>query len=369
MFWYIVICALMLYPMSLVRAGNLSNRKTQQVALLSACFILLLFMGLRHVSVGVDTQYYAHVFTQFSGIPLKNVFTAKTYATSSQTWSLDFEYGYRLYNKLLSYLSNKRQTITFCNSLFIIVLLYRVIRKYSSNYMLSIWLYITLGIFQTEMNVARNAIAILLVYLALDQVEKKRPVRYVLACLLAASFHKAAVLFIPVYWLVRAVRWKPRSMAAVILVSLAVGLVFPLIAPVLRSFLPYSITRYFVSTNSKLEAVVVGLFYLVLFLMVLYFMNRQQRQKVFSECSMGLTMFTLNLSCFGLSFGVGYAARAAALFGPYMLLFIPQMLQRIENPDKRRAVSAMVVLVCGCQYVLRMLINNIGGTLPYSFFW
>ena len=32
-------------------------------------------------------------------------------------------------------------------------------------------------------------------------------------------------------------------------------------------------------------------------------------------------------------------------------------------------LTALIVLLSGIQYVLRMCINNIGGTLPYVFCW
>ena len=65
MFWYLVICVLMMYPLSVRRAGSVSGKKTQQLALLLSCLILWFFMAMRHVSVGVDTKYYSYVFTQF----------------------------------------------------------------------------------------------------------------------------------------------------------------------------------------------------------------------------------------------------------------------------------------------------------------
>ena len=59
----------------------------------------------------------------------------------------------------------------------------------------------------------------------------------------------------------------------------------------------------------------------------------------------------------------------AALFGPYVILLIPQMLSLIESRTRRENAALLVAVVSGVQYILRMCVNNIGGTLPYDFFW
>ena len=163
MFWYLVICVLMLYPYAIARAGSLTGRRTKHIALMNACLILWFFMAFRGLRVGVDTKHYAYVFSQFDDIPFSRVFTAVTYANESESWAFDFEPGYRLANKLLSLFFTSPQAITVFNSTVIMVLWYFLIKRESPCFLLSVWLFVTLGIYQTEMNVTRNAIAILMV--------------------------------------------------------------------------------------------------------------------------------------------------------------------------------------------------------------
>lgn len=369
MFWYIVICILMLYPLSIACVGKISEKKTKTFALGIACAILCFFMAMRSVSVGVDTKYYCYVFTQFLKIPWNEVFSCETFATESQTWEFNFEPGYRFYNKMISFFSDSPQVFIFCNSVLIILLLYHFIRNNSPNYLLSIWLYITLGIYQTEMNVTRNAIAILIVFNALKYIEKKRLFPYISYCLFAATFHRAALVFIPLYWLLPKIVWNWNRMVASIFVSIGIGILFPVAEPFLYVILPDSITKYFISNNSKIEAVMVGVFYLFLFLFIYILMDKTERSCIFGKCRTGTSFFVFNLCCFGLSFGIGYASRIAALFGPYMIIYIPEIIQMKKSAIKRQRITELVALICGIQYILRLCINNIGGTLPYLFFW
>ena len=160
MLWYLIICVLMCIPCAIVRAGIRLRLKTMHIALMTACLILWFFMAFRDITVGVDTKHYAYVFTQFEKIPFSKVFTVVTYSNEAKSWAFDFEPGYRLLNKLLSVFFSGAQAITIFNSTVIMLLWYKLIRRESPDYMLSDWLVLTLGIFQTEMNVTRNAIAI-----------------------------------------------------------------------------------------------------------------------------------------------------------------------------------------------------------------
>lgn len=369
MIWYIVICILMLYPLSISREGTLAGKDTRPLALLTGCLILWFFMAMRDLSVGVDTKYYSYVFVQFADIPLSKVFTAVTYATESETWSFDFEPGYRLVNKLVSWFSESPQAITIFNSTLIMVLLYRLIRKESPNYMLSLWLYITLGIFQTEMNVTRNAIAILIVYNGFSYLKNREPRKFLLVCIAAAMFHVAALVLIPVYWVVHYGKLTPKKCLLIVAAACAVGVVFPYLGPFVRMIMPARLDKYFYGGNESLGSVLVGMFNGGIFLVCWWLMRPAERSRVFPECASGVAMLLLNLCFFGLNLGLEDASRMAALFGPYTLLLIPQMLELIASPVRRKNATALVAALCGIVYILRMCINNIGGTMPYAFFW
>lgn len=369
LFWYIVICALMLYPLNIVRAGAFSEKKTRHVALVAACLILWFFMAMRGISVGVDTKYYSYVFTQFSDIPLNKIFTAVTYATASETWAFDFEPGYRLLNKVVSWFCAAPQAITFVNSTLIMVLLYHLIQRNSPNYMLSIWLYITLGVYQTEMNVTRNAIAILMVYNGFTFAENRQFGKYLLVCLFASTFHAAALVFIPMYWLFHNFPLDLKKCGILIGASCLVGLIFPFISPYIRMVVPDNLDKYFEGNNEKLESLMVGLLNAGVFAVSYLMLRRTERRNVFQNHAIGTMMLLTNLCFFGLNLGLADASRMAALFGPYLIILIPRMLSRIRSDAARKKAAILVAVFCGIQYILRLGINNIGGSMPYVFFW
>lgn len=369
MLWYLVICVLMYYPCAIARAGLRSGRKTKHIALMTACVILWFFMAFRDISVGVDTRHYAYVFTQFKKIPFSQVFTAVTYANESESWAFDFEPGYRLVNKLLSLLFTHPQTITIFNATIIMVLWYNLIRRESPDFMLSIWMLLTLGIFQTEMNVTRNAIAILIVYNGFGFLRRGQFLPYAAVCVFASVFHVAALVFLPLYWLIRRFRLTPRRAVALIGAACVLGILFPLIGPYLSALLPGRYAKYLQGSNEKLMSLMVGFLNGGIFLVTWLLLPRKHRHEIWTRHRQGVFLLVINLCFFGLNIGLGDASRMAALFGPYIIILVPRMLTLIPNRARRADAARVLMVLCGIQYVLRMCINNIGGTMPYAFFW
>ncbi len=365
---YLVLCLLLVYPARLCVLAQRQGRSAQHVALAMSCVVLWFFMAMRAQTVGVDTKYYACIYQQFPQIPWKELFTARLYPTPRRTWELNLEPGYRLLNKLLSTYLPAPQWITVANSVLIIALLYRWLRQESPNAMLSIWLYLTLGIYQTEMNVARNAIAILLGYTAFHWIKKRKFWPYLLQILLAASFHKSALVFLPLYWLANR-RWKYRHVVCGTVAACVLGAAYPLVAGHVANLLPYVLAKYLTKSNSKIESIAVGVFYVLLVGFVLYKMTPEERKKLEVQEPQGLFQAMATFSLYGLNLGLASAARMAALFGPYLIVLLPRMLQYITCPRRRAATVQWLAAAAGLQYVLRLLVNNIGGTMPYQFFW
>ena len=369
MFWYVIICVLMFYPFLLVYIGKRNGLNVQKFALKISCVTLLFFMAMRSISIGVDTKFYSYAFKQLSAAAWKDVASMQVYAEAGARWTLKLEIGYRFYNKLVGCFCDSPQAIVIVNSCIIFFLLYRFIYKRSSNYMLSIWLYLTLGIFQTEMNVTRNAIAILLCYLAFQYIEKKQFWKYSLLICIAATFHKSVFVFIPLYFLLGRKICSAKRMLCIVAGSVICGIACIRFGDYIQAYFTMGTGRYLTAGNEKSESLLVGGFYIAIIIFIRFMMKKEERRNMFSNSSLGSWIFMLNLCCFGVNIGLKMAARVAALFGAYMIIFVPELINQIPDKKRRRWVIFLVAAGCGLQYVLRMMINNIGGTMPYRFFW
>ena len=247
-------------------------------------------------------------------------------------------------------------------------LLGKLIKGHSPYVFLSAWLYITLGIYQTQMNMARNAIAILICYLGCKYIAEHNVIKFLICVTIATLFHSSSVLFIPVYWLVTKTKLTGKQVEKILLLSMSCA--FSFVRPLFVRFLPFGFGRYFAGNTSKFESLVVGVFHLVVVAIVIFFTDKHDRTKMFEREAIGVWMLVLEMLFFCIGYDVAAATRMAALFGPYLIIFIPRLIKTgIKSKTMRLNVIALIVIMSGVQYIARLQINNIGLTMPYQFFW
>lgn len=369
MFWYIVLLIMMAFPLSLAYVGYVRKINMRVLVLPLSLMILFFFMSCRAENVGADTAQYVYGFRQICNTSLNNLARMEVYGLGGN-YRLNFEFGYRMYNKAVSVFSTNGQAITVANSLMILLLLRKLIRTKSDYPFMSIWLYITLGIFQTQMNMSRNAIGILICYLGLKYIEERSFAKYILCILLAMLFHTSSILFIPFYWLAGRVKLTPKMLRRILIAAIALGFSFSVFKPFLVTSLPFGFGRYFGNNTQKFSSLLVGVFHVVLLLLTWLLTERTHRREAVEDEYVGMWMFVGNIFFFCVGYDVAAASRMAALFGPYLIVLIPNLLQKgIRSDRKRLAAIASILVLTGAQYVFRISVNNIGATQPYQFFW
>jgi len=91
---------------------------------------------------------------------------------------------------------------------------------------------------------------------------------------------------------------------------------------------------------------------------------------IWLNITLGIWMFVANIFFFCLGYDVLYTARIAVLFGPYLIILIPNLLGKGIKPDSKRLNAiAITMILTGVGYIIRLKINNNGSTMLYLFFW
>ena len=362
MFWYVIILVLLFWPICFTFSKR--NKKSQRIAFKYCLFLLLFFMCCRSINVGKDTHVYVYKFFRIQQSSLKELLQIRNFLQ----W--DSELLYEIYNKLVSLFSTNAQSITISNGVFIIALLGSVVKKQSAYPLLSIWLYLTLGFYQTQMNVTQNAIAILLCYRGLIYIQEKKPFLFLISIVVATSFHLSSIAFLPMYWVINGIKLDTKPFIILFFLLLFVCTIgFNIIRTLIIRLVP-SAYSYGMGNRKDFESLLVGIFHFLTIALLFFCIDSSKRSKIVVLNRIGTWMFLLEMLSFALSLHYPITSRLAALYSPYLIISIPNYLYvGVESNKKRMNIIAIMIVVMALQYILRLHINNIGSTLPYSFFW
>lgn len=159
------------------------NIKLSTLFLSLAAVPLIMVSGLRW-ETGVDHLNYWYLFTNINyGIPNHS------------------EIGFSLLCKAIWFFTMDMSVMFFICALITIVFTFIAIKQSSSNLFISVFLFITMGYYFYSMNSIRHFMAISLFLFAFKFLKERKLIIYIPIILLAATFHKVAIVALPLYFL------------------------------------------------------------------------------------------------------------------------------------------------------------------------
>lgn len=164
--------------------------KTDSLYLLTIMTLLILFLIIKDDSVGVDWLNYKKIFDYAHDLDLISLINHERH-----------EIGYKLYCKLIASIYYDYYFFLGITSILSLLPVYRFIKKYSSDYFLSTLIFMSFTFYSLYFGVIRSSMALSILMISIDFIQKKKPIPFILTVLLAASFHKTALIFLPAYFL------------------------------------------------------------------------------------------------------------------------------------------------------------------------
>ena len=158
--------------------------------------MLVLIIGFRHPSMGVDLKYgetggYLGSFSTIASMSWSNIFFIQSF--------LNYEYGFILYCKLVGAIWNNQQFFIFVSAFLSLLPVFIVIYKKSTNSIMSSLIYLGVPAFLMVYSGIRQALAIGLCCLAIDLIQRKKLIRFILLVLATCFIHYSAVIFFIAY--------------------------------------------------------------------------------------------------------------------------------------------------------------------------
>nr|WP_319489978.1 EpsG family protein [uncultured Caproiciproducens sp.] len=196
---------------------------------------MIVLSALRANTVGIDYKQYADYFTQVHD-------GGWSFLISSAN-GYRIEPGYSLLNYLVSLFTSDVRIYMLIVSILVITLTVVLLYKYSPIPWVGMFVFGSFGFLGNSLSFLRQSIAIAIFLFAIEFLKDKKLAPYLIIILLAASFHKAMLIMIPVYFIAHIkVNWKSLTTYAAI-TALIMGLSWPLFNVVTKYVYQYYATQ------------------------------------------------------------------------------------------------------------------------------
>lgn len=257
-----------------------------------------------------------------------------------EMWLLPWEKLYILLNKIIGLFTCNNRVFIIITSFIGLIGPYFFIKKYSKNYLISVILFIVLGLYSYNFFVIRQTIAMSIALFGIKYVEEKKFPEFLVITVIAALFHKTIILFLLIYFI-----GNKKIDKKYLLQWLAVFGIMLLI----KDFVINQIYKFMYSNYIGRYGNSNGYERLILFTTILM-VATYMYSKMKSPLENNIIMITYNMLLLTILFQIiatsqPIVARIANDFAYGIILLIPNLIENVE--DKKNKKILQIGLICG----------------------
>lgn len=325
--------------------------------------ILFFFMAFRGINVGTDTSMYCEIYYKIANNSISII-------------NPTIEIGFSFYWYILSHIGLSYEFSQIITSLIIILPFMFLIKNYSKDVFLSVFIYFTLGIYFLGFNGIRQQFSLSFIIWGIFLFLKyKKIFLYLIFAVIAIFFHYSSIIFLiifPLFYI--KIDWK-IALISFLFFTILMFFAEPIVEIINQSINTIYIDKYIETTYFNKEIhfssfiLTIGYLIVLLFLLILQKYNRE----VFAKKNYWLFNF----------FILSVLIRYCSLFGvfPYLILryfdyfswsivlLMPEILSNLQNNKlktifKYSGICCLVIL-----FVFQVFVFKNGEVSPYYFFF
>lgn len=329
MIFNLLLCVSILLIYFVTHLGGRDKKVKDKMFLLITFILLFILVASREFTIGNDTPSYLDIYNRCN-IYKWGVFSKTGY----------YEPGYLALNVILNYLHVSPRLFLTILALIFNYAIYKFIKDNSSNYLMSVLLYINLLYFYQSMNILRQFFALSIILLfGYKLIKEKKLKKYIITVLFAALFHSTALFAIFLYPLCHL--RHSRKMIALIIIGAIVGtLLLNQVYPIIASLLNREEFYINMMGEAKLGNIIKTLIFLSMYLFSLIIIKRNERQNYNSY--LNILLFTTAI--FFTSINMAVLSRAGQYFSIISLISLPNMIESNIKESKVLVRSSIVTL-------------------------
>ena len=239
-----------------------------------------------------------------------------------------------------SFLTKENYIVVFAIFAFVTIAMFlKGIYDQADNFAYSYFFFMAFGIFFQSLNTVRNYLALALVVYSMKYVIDRKYVRFILCVLLAALFHKSALIVIPLYIAAALIHrfWQ----VAAVCVLFATGLIFSkqYMAIMLKLYPSYSTEEAYLM-GTAVSLVNIGRCVLVLLLGIVFYrkyIKEDRAMRFYFYCNL---FATLIYCCFSF---VPFLSRLGYYLNITQIFLIPNLIVRMEKGRLRQIITVCAI--------------------------
>lgn len=289
-----------------------------------ATVTLVLVSGLRQ-NIG-DTYFYRHA-----------------YQINNFTWDHikdGSDIGFLFLQMILKNISNDPQILILTTALITNFLIVLVLYKYSRLFEISLYVYITSGLFLVSMNGVRQFLAAAIIFAATKYILDGSWKKFFLVVIIASTFHQSALVFVPIYFLVRSKAWTKTTFSLLLIaVILVIGynqfteLLFTVIGDS-----QYGHYQNFAEGGAnKLRIAVYGA------PLIIAYLGREKLRLLFPKSDYIVNLSLLNVVFMIIASQSWIFARFTIYFGLYHLILVAWVIKLFREKDQKLIYFALLI--------------------------
>ncbi|MBW8348398.1 EpsG family protein [Bacillus sp. IITD106] len=270
-------------------------------------------------------------------------FYKRIYEINDFTWEFIFsqkDIGFGILQKLLKMISDDPQIMIFTTAVITNILIIAVLLKYSRMIELSVYVYITGGLFLVSMNGIRQVLAAAIIFTATKYLIDGNWIKYFFIVLFASTFHQSALILIPIYFFVR---YKAWSKATVVLLAFSLLIVvgYHQFSTILFAAIEDSQYGHYSNFNeggANVLRVVVDAVPLII-----AYLGREKLRTIFPSCDYIVNMALVGFMFMIISTQNWIFARFGIYFSLYQLILISWIVKLFRQKDQRLIYYALLI--------------------------
>lgn len=275
-----------------------------------------------------------------------NEFDRITQLDFSEIFSVNWEILYVLLNKIIGIVTSDERVFIAITSLIGLIGPYYFIKNYSNNYLISIILFIILGLFSYHFFVLRQTIAISIILLSVKYIKERKLIKFLLLIAIATLFHTSSCIFVIAYFICNC---KITNKYIMLITVILIGC-FVLKEYLVTFVYQLGYTEYldYASNSDGYQRVL--LFVIILIITTILYVNLNNKNMKDNNKENSIISISYNLVWLATFFQIlsteeSLISRVTAIFAYGIILIIPNLISKLNDKQTRMIFNIIMVFM------------------------